>query len=247
MSSTTILTSLVETIHNGTRGVMLSGERYAGAIVDAVIAAYPKPEIDWASLIGEKVTFMRSGENMMGARLISADEGTLFPTRHAECVAACLPKGKRSKGFGLRAEDVLDLVKGYNGQAELTRRVQDVRARFPEVKALTQERLDALPSRSNDCTLGVFGTLHMPDGAICTDAVWLLDSYLNGEGNDIVEGVLYVRPDVGISEHGSVYGRDLLRFGGEIIDLPPTTLAQALAMTDWDHDDLLAYILGGSA
>lgn len=251
-ASTAILSSIVEEhAPSSTPGITVTrfsigGEPHAAAIVNAVAGAYPRVEVDWPSLIGKKVTFLRAGQGTYGASSIVAEEGTVFETSRSDCIVAILPKGKRTNGHGITASmNILDCIDGYN-TAELERRVQEVRARFPQLKKLTQERLNALPSRSNTCSLAVFGTHRMPD-TTATDAVWLLHSYQNGSGDDIVEGVLFVRPDVGFSEHGSVYGQDLLRFGGEIVDAPEVTLAQAMAMTDWDHDDVLAHILGGAA
>lgn len=252
-ASTAILSSIVveEPEPSNTPGITVTrisigGEAHAAAIVNAVANAYPRVEVDWPSLIGKKVTYLRAASGTYGATSIIAEEGTVFETSRSDCIVAILPKGKRTNGHGITASmNILDCIDGYK-TAELERRVQEVRARFPQLKKLTQERLNALPSRSNICSLAVFGTHRMPD-ATATDAVWLLHSYQNGDGDDIVEGVLFVRPDVGFSEHGSVYGRDLLRFGGEIIDAPEVTLAQAMAMTDWDHDDVLAHILGGTA
>lgn len=89
--------------------------------------------------------------------------------------------------------------------------------------------------------MAVFGRWHLPD-AVSTDAVWLLSDY--APDDKIVGGVLFVRPEVGVSEHGSLYLADLLAVGGEIVGAAVVSFAQALDMTDWDHDDVLALVRG---
>jgi hypothetical protein len=59
-----------------------------------------------------------------------------------------------------------------------------------------------------------------------------------------VEGVLFLRPEHGFSEHGSVFGRYLLRCGGEIIGTPVVSFADAIALTNQDYDAALALVTG---
>ncbi|MDP9403825.1 MAG: hypothetical protein M3P85_10990 [Actinomycetota bacterium] len=174
---------------------------------------------------------------MLDAGMILTEEGTLFNDG-----IALLPKGKRRNGHRLSADSVLDVIPGYD-HASLAARVAAVRAQFPEVRELTSERVAALPVDSADCTLAVFGRWRMPD-VVGTDAVWLLSGFLPDD--EIVEGVLFVRPDVGVSEHGSIYLADLLAVGGEIVGAPVVSYAKALEMTDWDHDAVLALVRGAS-
>lgn len=245
--STVLLTSVVETPEEPgnipgitVTTVSISGERHAACIVEAVAAAYPRlpdPGAAMAALDGQKVTVLRCGRNMFGAGAIVTEEGTLFKDG-----TALLPKGKRRNGFRLSPDDVLDVVPGYD-HATLAARVAAVRAQFPEVRELTRERVAALPEESADCTLAVFGRWRLPD-AVGTDAVWLLSNYLAED--EIVEGVLFVRPEVGVSEHGSIYLADLLAVGGEIVGAPVVSYAQALDMTRWDHDAVLALVRGAA-
>src|SRR6266542_1936628 len=50
------------------------------------------------------------------------------------------------------------------------------------------------------------------------------------------DGVLLVRPELGVSEHGSVFGRQL---GGEIVDAPVVPWREALRLVDDDHAAVL--------
>jgi len=217
--------------------VSISGDRHAACIVEAVVAAYPRLDDSGAglrALDGQKVTVLRYGENMLGAGMIFTEEGTLFNGG-----AALLPKGKRRNGHRLGADSVLDVVPGYN-HGSLATRVAAVRAQFPEVRELTKERVAALPVESAECSLAVFGRWRMPHG-VGHNAVWLLNDFLSDE---IVEGVLFVPPHIGVSEHGSIYLADLLAVGGEIVDAPVVRYAKAVEMTNWDHDDVLALVRG---
>jgi len=83
----------------------------------------------------------------------------------------------------------------------------------------------------------VFCTWRLPH-ATAPGAIWLLHSYLPGD--DIAEGVLLVRPELGVSEHGSVFGRQLLQLGGEIVDAPVVPWREALRLVDDDHAAVLA-------
>lgn len=221
----------------------LSGERHATALVDAVVAAYPRPSMagtlamdgTLAGFAGTKVTLLMHADMEMGAKAIIAFEGSLFD--HG---TAFMPKGNRRKGIRLDAAKVLDVTPGYGKTPLMAKRLETCRARFPKLAALTQERLGQLPTAGSVCSLGVFGTWRLPDNPDA-DVVYLACEY--DKANDIVEGVLFYRS--GYSESGSCYGRDLLTVGGEIVDLPAgVTLGDALAMIDWDHDDVLAFVRG---
>lgn len=62
--------------------------------------------------------------------------------------------------------------------------------------------------------------------------------------DDIVEGVLFLRPEYGFSENGSVFGRYLLRCGGEIVGAPVVSFADAVALTNQDYEAALALVTG---
>jgi hypothetical protein len=243
---TTVLDSIVrhESTESGyaTTTYNLMGEAHAAAVVNAVIDAYPRAVVDWADLVGKKVTMLLSGKTMFGAALVTVEEATIFAASgRSGCAFGYLPKGKRSRGFGLQPERVLDVVEGYGGRTVLTERLAAVQARFPKLVALTVDRLLDLPERGNDCTLAVFGRWSLPGCDGTSAALWLLHSYLRED--DIVEGVLYLPAGVGVSEHGSVYGRDLLGVGGEVVGFAPWTLRDAIAWTGVDHADVLARVV----
>jgi hypothetical protein len=141
----------------------------------------------------------------------------------------------------LKPETVLDLEPGFDGVPILKERVNAVRAAFPRVQPLTEERLAQLPSRSNTCTQAVFATYRMPDGP-APASIWLLEDYLAED--DIVEGVLIIRPEHGGSEHGSVFGKDLIRMGGEVLNFTPMSLREALGLCSVDHEQALARVRG---
>src|SRR4051812_30915318 len=69
----------------------LSGDPHKAAIVNAVSDAYPRTDVDLETLVGEKVTFLFGGENMMGAAGIKTEDATVF--RGSRGGLAWLPKG----------------------------------------------------------------------------------------------------------------------------------------------------------
>jgi hypothetical protein len=248
---TVLLTSMVEEeVESSIPGAhvvrfSLGGEAQMTAIVSAV--AFEFAEADgWREIeqqlrerVGERVTLAVLGENYFGAKMLLAREGTLF--EGSTGALALMPKGARKKGIRIDPERVLAYVDGWN-TPELAERVEQVRARFPELRKLTRERLLELPrtklGKSPDCTLCVFGTWQTPEGT-ATDAVWLIGEY--EPEDDIVDGcVLLIRPRFGVSEHGSVFGRELLNAAvGEVVGFEPITFREALALTEIDHDEAL--------
>jgi hypothetical protein len=241
----TLLTSIVEHHEpSGTPGIQvtsysMSGEPHAAAIVDAVAADYhrvtgrpPVTDNHLAELVDQRVTLLRVGKNMLGVGALVASPGTIFQGSGL----ALRPKGKQRHGYRTEAGSVLDLQPGYAGVQVLRRRVAAVRVTLPQLTKLTHERLARLPSAGGDCTLAVFGTWQLPD-VTSAGAIWLLRSYPRG---DIAEGLLAVRPEHGVSEHGSILGQELLHFGGEIVGAPVIPLREALAMADDDYVTVLA-------
>lgn len=210
----------------------LSGEPQAAALVSAVVKAYPSvtgrtPRPDLLALVGQKVSVLRHGEGMLGHSMVTLTPGTVFVGgRSGE--PALLPKGSRKNGIVLR--NVLDVTGGFDGKV-LRDNVATVKARFPDLVRLTREHLTDLPGRGNTCRLAVLGTYSCGDGPI-PGCLWLLHSYMRAE--DIVEGVLLVPPwGSGVSEHGSVYGRDLLalRSVGAVSTPVNMTMREALDYT----------------
>jgi hypothetical protein len=104
----TLLTSVVEHQEpSGTPGIQvtslsLSGDPHAAAIVEAVAADYhrvtgrpPVTDDQLGEFVTHKVTLLRVGSNMLGARAIVASPGTVFRGSGL----ALLPKGKRRQGL----------------------------------------------------------------------------------------------------------------------------------------------------
>lgn len=197
-----------------------------------------------AGKIDEKVTLVWRGENMFGAGMLKAREGKVFVGHRTEQLAL-KPKGARKNGFVIDPSAVIDVLDGYAG-AEAENLAEKVREHFPRVRRLTRERLLELPGETDDrqpCTLALFGTHRLPDSET-HDAIWIINSYWPDD--DIVEGVLLVRPEHGFSEHGSIYGEQLLRGlpVGEIVDFEPMAWATAVQLCDMDFDEASAIALG---
>jgi hypothetical protein len=241
--SVTLLSALVERQENGMVTFMANGEPHAAAIVHAVAGNWPRlagrPEIDVMKTLYEsidkRVTLIGKGENFLGAPAIWAVEGRIFPGSSGNL--AILPKGSRKRGLRLRPSEIVDVLDGFDAGAAQALALQ-AKAALPELKPLTLERLQELPpiefGVSPDATLAVFGSYRLPD-AEATDCVWLLHSY-DPEG--IVEGFLLIRPEHGVSEHGSVCSDVLLRLPvGEVVGFEPISFAAGVELTDLDYDE----------
>ena len=225
-----------------------AGEPHDKAIFEAVVDRWhsvlgrPKPSQEsFADLIGQKVTVLTVGENFIGGRLLAAREGRVFASGPGYAI---LPKGSRNNGFVLDARKIHDVLPGW-AAADAAEMVRKVRSTFPTLKALTQDRLLELPPSSNTLDLCLFGTYRMPDGQQ-SDAIVLAGEY-SGEEDDIVDGgVCLLRPEVGVSEHGSFYGRDLLRLHvlGEVVGYQPISFAEGLALCELPFDAAYERLLG---
>lgn len=246
MGDVTLLSSVTrgEQQRDGFTVTKVSGDSAAAAIVGAVCANYHRilnrhqpNEADLQELVGEKVTLTIAGANMLGACLIVAREGRLFDVNGHD--VAILPKGKRSKGYRVDPNKVLDVLPDWVAD-EAGAFVDQVVGHYPQLRNLTQERLAQLPRESGECSLAVFGH-HPLWGA--SDCLWLIGEYWPED--DICDtNVLLVRPEFATSEAGSCYGRDLLSFRavGEVVGFEPIPFSQALDLCNDDFDYALAHV-----
>lgn len=246
---TNLLSGLVESEEEshtpGFRVIKMSGEPYANALVGAVIENYnrvtgrPKPRYDeLLGRVGEKITLIRSGQNMIGAGILNAIEGKLFENSGG---LGILPKGARSKGYRVDPDRVLDILDGY-ATAQAAELAARVRLQYPDLRNLTQERLEQLPRDSETCSLALLGGNPVFGGADC---IWLIGEYWPDD--DICDtNVLLIRPEFGTSEHGSCYGQELLsnRRLGEIVGFEPISFSDAIKLCDRDFDDASDVVLG---
>jgi len=252
MSDKKLLTSIVERHEDGSTFFTLSGEPHAAAIVNAVSGNYhrfsgrPRPDQQTLDeLVGEKVTLVLGGENMLGSGMMIAREGKLFPSSSGVGVGI-LPKGKRTKGFRVDPGKVIDVFGGWVAD-EVAAFVAEMRgSHYPQLVNLTQERLQQLPGEDETdvCSLAVFGSNPL-FGA--TDCLWLIGEYWPDD--DICDrNVLLIRPEFGTSEHGSCYGRDLLRNRalGEVVGFEPISCAEAVSLCSLDFDEALARVVSQS-
>lgn len=235
--SVDLLSGIVKTTDRSgdftTESFSLSGERYANAIVDATVSRYQQiaerlrpTDEELAAFVGEPVTIAKEVSGTFGHRAILAMEGKVFEGQRG---LGILPKGKRKNGYLLR--DVIDVEPGYGKVNLLQERVNRVRNHFPDLVELTQDDLNALPSRSKDCTLAIFGTYPFM-GSSVPATVWLCHSYLRGD--DILENVLFINPAEGESEYGSCYGKDILHWQvGKVVDFLPVSFKEAV---EWTND-----------
>jgi hypothetical protein len=248
-ATTTLLRSWEEKEH-GDGGMLVTsfsaGDPHTWAIYNAVLDRYnaitdreQPTEEDLERLLNEKVTVVMHGENMIGGASITAIEGTLKRGRSARYMI--LPKRKRTNGYRVDPANVLDIFPGYSADAAKAL-MEQARSHFPKLRQLTPERLEELPFESSTVSLCLFGSYHMPDD-IQRDAIVLAAEY--DKENDIVDGgVVLVRPQYGVSEHGSVYGQYLLHWKlGEVVDFQPISFAEALALCELDFDEAYARVI----
>lgn len=226
--------------------VSLAGESDRNGIVDAVRANYPRvtdrPTVTMDMIetvpTGTKVVVLIYSVGIFGHKHLSTACGRLFPS---ESGPVLLPKGHRANGYLLAGligdERILDIETGYENAATLAERVCTVRDALPATERFTIEHLRALPLDGTDATLALFGTYPFFGGPI-PGAVWLLSSY--DPVVDIAKGVLLVPPSEAFSEHGSAYGRNLLRMDfGVVTGFDPLSLREALELCDADYTQVL--------
>jgi len=225
--------------------IAVGGDAHVRAILDAVVHSYnflaerERPsEEDLQLLVGSKVTLVQAGSNMFGGGLLNAQEGKLFESTGG---LGILPKGARSKGFRVTPSKVLDVFPGY-ATADAVEMVSKVRAHFPKLTPLTQERFRELPFESETLSLCMFGTYRMPD-TDCPGSIYLASNYMAED--DILEGVVLLRPGHGFSEHGSVWGQQILRFSmGEVVGFEPISFAEGIHLCDLDFEEAYEQIIG---
>ncbi|HSE44245.1 MAG TPA: hypothetical protein VLA89_02840 [Gemmatimonadales bacterium] len=225
--------------------IAVGGDRHQTAILSAVADRYnvlaerPKPTVEeLEALVGQKVTLVETGENMFGGGLLVAQEGKLLSGSYGFGI---LPKGARTKGFKVQSERVLDVFPGYATE-EAVQLVGKVRRHFPQVSELTYDRLKELPTNSETLGLCMFGSYRMPDSTQ-TDALYLASEYWPED--DIVEGVVLLRPEHGTSEHGSAYGRQFVQGNfGEVIGYEPISFAEGLHLCNLDFEEAYDQIIG---
>ena len=248
--STNLLTSWEEKeerLSSGSvvRSFNIGGDRHVMAILAAVVDRYnvlsererPTEEMLY-DLVDHKVTLIQHGENMLGGGLLVAQEGKLFIGSSGFGI---LPKGARRHGFRVRPENVLDLFPGYSTAAAVEM-VAKVRSHFPILKPLTLERLKELPTNSETLSLCMFGSYQMPDSTQA-DALYLASEYWPND--DILEGVVLLRPETGISENGSAYGRQFLNgLFGEVEGFEPISFAEGLHLCNLDFEEAYEQVLG---
>ena len=196
-------------------GIVLSltGEPSANTDIAARIAAYPSPDdleerMDSLTADAASVTILRKATGTWGATIPVIQQGRLF--RGASGDVGLLPTGKRTNGIRLRREDVLDIVPDTKPASvdELNRRWYDSTG-LPPTEPLTVE---ALRGASEENPIAVVWT-HPGFGEGPTQGcVWYIDDYQ--EEDDIANGFCWVPDTSGLySEHGSVYGKDILKAG----------------------------------
>jgi hypothetical protein len=246
-----LLTSWEEVHEGGFVRISVSGEKHLAAVVNAVVANYEKwtgrqtptaEQLD--ELTGFKVTVLVSGENAFGGGQVKAEEGRIFRGTRG---IAILPKGKTKNGHTLA--NVLDVFEGYGHTGDLGELVEQAKSHVPKLKPLTRERFAELPrpdlstDQSPPCTLAVYGSYPTPVG-IAPASLFVFTEY--EPEDDIVDGMLYVSPEYGTSEHGSQYGSQMLSMNvGEVVDFEPISFREAIKLDD-DYDESIARVLRGA-
>jgi hypothetical protein len=236
---------------SGSTGSTGSTEASApAAIVVAASADYhhvtrrPRPDRDdLAAVTGHPVTVLVHSSDACGASSLQAHEGALY--RAGGHRIGLSPRGAQRRGWILDPTQVLDLEPGHDRTGLLRARVQQVRASLPAVEDLSRQHLRALPRRARrpvPIGLAVFATWYAGPST-SPGAIWLLHSYLPED--DIAEGYLLLRPGPGISEHGTIFGKHLLRTGARILHPPKLRLADALTLADLPYHQVLARFVPG--
>lgn len=240
----------VESNRAGFNTLEFRNDPVAANTIRAVAASWPTPgDLDQRArdLAGAKVTMLRHTEGMLGCSLAAA-EGRIIVN---DDQLLWLPKGRRTRGYHLPTDRLLDLRPGWQGAVDaLGAEVEAALAVFPPMEDLRQDHLAALPDESAGppeyVGLTLFGS-HRLLGQRVDGCFWLLTDYDPDE--DIANGYLRV-PDRAEfeSEHGSIHGQDLHRMGvSVVVDPPAVTFAEALDLDRVDDATATRRVCGEPA
>ena len=175
--------------------------------------------VDLTAFVGQRVTLARVSEDIMGWPVIAATEGRVVDgAAFGESSPALVPKGGRGTRAWFR-QRVLHVVAGY-GQVQALQAWLDAQmAGLPQ--PVTLDALMSLPDveRTSDRVDEIGLAL---EGEHCgvPGCRWFLTDYdrEGGIGNGFL--VMPANPYGLVSEHGSVYGRDLLGGGWFQVPVP---------------------------
>lgn len=232
--TTTLYSSMIETVEpRDVSGVTCTSSRSCDARSATIRRLTAAHSVDLADHMGSNVTLVIAGETVLGWPTVVAMEGRVADgARYGASGAALIPKGGRGAGAYTRLR-ALHVLPGY-GRVEQAQAwvdaqieklptavtIETLTAALPDVEA-TGERLDEFGLALEGTHLGVPG---------CR---WYLTDY-DVEG-DIANGFMVMPPnDHGfISEHGSAYGRDLVRNGWAVVPVPQGVTFPSLMETVW--------------
>ena len=247
--TTQLMSCLVkEYADDGTYTVNLSGEPHARGLVEAAAASWnrvtgrKRPDTpDLEAMIGYQATIVGPRPLAFGGSDLYAIEGRIGIPRSNDGLMI-VPKGSTKKGYLIPPRSVIDLFDGYGGTEAAVELTAQVQSALPELKPLTQERLEQLPRADTDeVTLAVYGT-NGNWGA--PESLWLFTTYWDVD--DILDReILLVPPAYATSEAGSMFGRDLLRMNvGEVVGFEPLPWPAAYDLTMVaDHHEAVRFAL----
>lgn len=211
---------------SGTPGVQvvrfgITPDPHRSARLAAAVDTWDRPadvqdRLDVGAANNDKVTLLLRRENRFGGGSVTVDEVKLAHGSAGQL--AYLPKGKRSNGYVLRADNVLEVRDGWGQSRQMADAWHAHAYEVPPVAELTQADLDALPGYGpngapSKIGLTVLGTHPGFGDGRAAGCVWFLTDY--DAEDDIANGYMWAPPESGLtSEHGSIHGEQLRRWGG---------------------------------
>lgn len=230
-------TTIRSTRHIGNTGLISTsmGRTPFQPILEVAASLYPRQDND-ALTAGEKVTLLMVSDGVFGGISVAIRQVTLFDSSSGSGLGM-LPKGRRTKGYQLKLENVLDVARGWDKAhiATFTQRWQEAVSQAPSPIVNTTaiaDAIDALPEYAEleapATEIGAAMMVSHPGfdgtGAV-KGCVWFFTDKMTGDkpSETILNGYLWV-PPTGLleSEHGSIVAGDLRgSWHPTVIDVAP--------------------------
>ena len=193
---------------------------------------YP-PELRTLAESSAKVTVLRRTRNGD----VEAREGTLF--LNGDSIGLVNKGDRRGKGIWLHdpstpdsGSRVLAVARGYGAQEALAAQFREHAAQVPQVEPATFEDLPVVEDGTEppSAIAAVYSFTHpgFEEGQDGRGSMFFVTDFQPGDGSEepwgggVVNGYGIYPPESGLeSEHGSMYARDLKRWGGRVKGYQP--------------------------
>lgn len=185
----------------------------------------------------QKVCVVSKGHNIFSGKTLTVQEGRIFDAGNGR--KGLLPKGRSTRGFYLSSHH--RVIEGAT-VAELA-----THPAFHDFPDLKEPSVESFQGATPEKPVLLYGTYTIMGDEV-PGAVYVVQEY--DTQNDIVDGFVWFpsdSPGGWTSEHGSVYGRDLLRQNMGVVSgehSAPASLADWYSLTDLSTEGMKRMLSG---